>query len=71
MIVIPLPDPIDNHALALTKLVAATSWLLSANVVRAALENLLQDREVIIPIRLHTPNSAMIGRWSLNFGLAP
>ncbi len=71
MIVIPLPDPLDHHALALTKLVAATSWLLSANVVRAALENLLQDREVIIPIRLHTPNSAMIGRWSLNFGLAP
>ena len=71
MIVIPLPDPIDHLALALAKLVAATSWLLSANVVRAALENLLQDREVIIPIRLHTPNSAMIGRWSLNFGLAP
>jgi len=71
MIVIPLPDPLDHHALALAKMVAATSWLPSANVVRAALENLLQNREVVIPIRLHTPNSAMIGRWSLNFGLAP
>ena len=71
MIVIPLPDPIDHHALALAKMVAATSWLPSANVVRAADENLSQDRQDLIPIRLHAPNSAMIGRWSLNFGLAP
>ena len=42
MIVIPLPDPIDHHALALAKLVAATSWLPSANVVRAAGDNLSQ-----------------------------
>ena len=40
MIVIPLPDPIDHLALALAKMVAATSWLPSANVVRAADENL-------------------------------
>ena len=42
MIVIPLPYPIDHHALSLTKLVAATSWLSSANVVRAAGDNLSQ-----------------------------
>ena len=71
MIVIPLPDPIDHHALALAKMVAATSWLPSVNVVRAADENLSLVGGDVIPIRLHTPNSAMIGRWSLNFGLAP
>ena len=42
MILIPLPDPLDHHALALAKLVAATSWLPSANVVSAADENLSQ-----------------------------
>ena len=40
MILIPLPDPLDHHALALAKLVAATSWLPNVNVVRAADENL-------------------------------
>ena len=40
MIVIPLPDPLDHYVLALTKLVAATSWLPNVNVVRAADENL-------------------------------
>ena len=40
MIVIPLPDPLDHHAFALAKMVATTSWLPSANVVRAADENL-------------------------------
>ena len=40
MILIPLPDPLDLHARALAKMVAATSWLPSANVVRAAGDNL-------------------------------
>ncbi len=71
MIFIPLFDPLDHHELALAKMVAATSWLPSANVVHPALKNFTQDRRDLIPIRLHTPNSAMIGRWSLNFGLAP
>ena len=43
MIVIPLPDPLDHHAFSLAKLVAATSWLSSANVVRAAGGNLSQE----------------------------
>ena len=47
MILIPLPDPLDHHALALAKLVAATSWLPSANVVRAADENLSQVGVVV------------------------
>ena len=47
MIVIPLPDPIDHHALALAKMVAATSWLPSANVVRAAGDNLSQVGGVV------------------------
>ena len=47
MILIPLPDPIDHHALSLAKLVAATSWLSSANVVRAADENLSQVGGVV------------------------
>ena len=42
MILISLPDPLDHYVLALTKLVAATSWLPSANVVSAADENLSQ-----------------------------
>ena len=40
MIVIPMPDPLDHHAHALAKMVAATSWLPSVNVVGAADENL-------------------------------
>jgi len=45
MIIIPLPDPIDHLALALAKMVAATSWLPSANVVHPALKNFAQNRE--------------------------
>ena len=55
MIVIPLPDPLNHHALALAKIVAATSWLPSANVVRAADENLSQVG-VVVP----TPKSAAL-----------
>ena len=47
MIVIPLPDPIEHHAHALAKMVAATSWLPSANVVRAAGDNLSQVGGVV------------------------
>ncbi len=35
MIPIPLPDPLDHHALALAKMVAPTSWLPNEKVVHA------------------------------------
>ena len=55
MIVIPLSDPLDHYALALAKMVVATSWLPSANVVRAADENLSQVGGVV-----PTPKSAAL-----------
>ena len=55
MIVIPLPDPLDHYVLALTKLVAATSWLPNVNVVRAADENLS-----LVGVVVPTPKSAAL-----------